>query len=466
MYVEQIEEEAIKHELNKCIVKPPYLEGFNFPYSQIDDHIFEILIYYIFIEDMKVKGEYSWKENKKLYDDVRLMKEGSDEGRDCTLHLNGQAVGVIQCKCYGKDITKPQVAREIIKFILFYLNGNKDKNLISDVNNFTYYFVAAKDFNKEAATLIKGFNNNILVEKDLKAWVEEVIAGYKTLKCEYDNIKDDLEEILQKINVCMITEVDLHRLLWSSYQHIAKLFFKLKEVHIEDIEFSEALNRIYEDINSREIKPNLKTEILKKSGEILEFFGVREEKEFTKFINAIKTPFPKLSFGIDNKIKYKENIYNLANIIIHISLICMTFPESQLQGEIGKVIKINENKHITYLFSERNENYKTIILNLIKYIEENPRYSLKGVKDVIVGSTYTKKCNVDKPGAIFDFDGILQQFTKAEETKDSKIEIINLKNKYDFNFHCRNCLEFEWRDSIKEIKDILILTLGGDHCGE
>jgi hypothetical protein len=464
LYIEQIDAEAIKCEIDEYRDKKPYLEGFYFPYSQMEDHVFEILLYYIFVEDIKCKGEYSWEQGCQVYNDVRLMKEGPDEGRDCTLHLNGEAVGVVQCKCYGKDITKPQAVKEIVKFILFYLDGDKDKNLISDINNFTYYFVVAKDFNKEAATLIKGFNENVLEEDELEKWTKQVIEKYKTLKCKYDGIKTDLEKILKKIKVKMITEVDLHRVLWSRYQDIAKLFFKLKEVYIEDIEFNEALGRIFIDIESREISPTIKSQILQKVTELLELFNEKGENEFIKFINAIKTPFPKLSFGINNKIKYKENIYNLANIIIHVSIICLTFPGVELQGEIGKGIKISENRYITYLFSERNESYKTIILNLIKYIEGNHRYQLKGVKDVLVGSTCVK-CDASQPGAIFDIHGILKQFTKTDVEKENKEEFTNLKNKYDFSFHCKNCLEFEWRNSIEEIADILAKTMEGSSCG-
>lgn len=462
MYVEQTSEEAMKYELNQYKNKPPYLDEFNFPYSQMDDHIFEILLYYIFVEDINNKGEYSWQQGKQVYDDVRLMKEGTDEGRDCTLHLSGNTVGVIQCKCYGTDITKPMVVREILKFILFYLNGNK--NLISDINDFTYYFVAAKDFNKEAATLIKGFNQNILAETQLELWTNQVIEKYETIKCKYDDIKEELNEILKKMKVKMITEVDLHRLLWTNYQHIAGLFFKLKKVHIEDIEFDEALKRIYEDIESREISPDLKEQILKKACEIIEFYHERGESEFSRFINAIKLPFPKLSFGINNKIKYKENIYNLANIIIHISLISYAFPNVELRGEIGKALKISEGKYITYVFSEKNESYKTIILNLIKYFEGNYQYQLNGIKDVLVGSSCAK-CDGKNPGADFDIDGILKRFTKTDVGDGNKQEFTNLKNKYDFKFHCKNCLEFEWKNSVKEISDILIGTLGGDYCG-
>ncbi|GEM_PF-4771489 len=463
MYVEQIKEEAMKNELNECKNKPPYLDEFNFPYSQMDDHIFEILLYYIFKEDIINKGEFSWKDEYQVFDDIRLMKEGSDEGRDCTLHLKGDAVGVIQCKCYGTDITKPQVAREIIKLILFYLNGNKE--LISDINNFTYYFVAAKDFNKEAATLINGFNKNILEENELKAWVNQVIDKYKTINCKYENIKEDLEKILKKINVNMITEVDLHRLLWTKYQHIAKLFFKLKEIFVEDIEFNEALNRIYEDINSREMSLVLKTEISQVTKEIVELYDERGEKEFTKFINSIKMPFPKLRFGVNNKIKYKENIYNLANIIIHVALMYRAFPQIELQGEVGKAIKISDDRYITYLYSEKNESYKTIILNLIKYIEGNHKYQLKGIKDIVVGSSCAKCGQASNPGAIFDINGILKQFTKADEDGD-KEEFTKLRNKYEFSFHCRNCLEFEWKNSIDEVTSTLTRTIGGDYCGE
>jgi hypothetical protein len=394
------------------------------------------------------------------------MKEGTDEGRDCTLHLSGNAVGVVQCKCYEKDITKPEVAKEIIKFILYYLNGGKSKDLISDIKNFTYYFVVATDFNKEAATLIKGFNVNILAETSLEEWTKQVITKYKSLTCKYDEIIHDMKEVLKNIKIEMITEVDLHRILWTNYQNIISFFFKIKEVHIEDIDFGEALKRIYDDIEKRELNSkDLKEEILLEAGEILEFFHKRGEKSFNSFIKAIETPFPQYSFKADTKIKYKENIYNLANIIIHISLIKLAFPDIEFNEEIGKSLKISKDEYITYLYSEKNESYKTIVLNLIKHIECNYNYQIKGMKDVLIGSQ-TAQCLAEKPGAIFNMDGILKQFTKTTDGVGAKSEMTDLKNKYDFTYHCKNCLDFEWKENADEIKKILKEVLRGAHCGE
>ncbi len=463
MYTKKIDELSIEAELGNCKTKPPYLEGASLPFSQMDDHIFEILLYYIFKEDIVNKGEFSYKEGTQIFDEIRLMQEGSDEGRDCTLHLNGSAVGVIQCKCYNKNITKPQVAKEIIKFSLFYLNGNKE--LIGDINNFTYYYAVAKSFSKEAATLIMEFNNNILKEPEFEDWVNQVIENYKTINCNYKDIKVDLENILKKINVKMITDVDLHRLLWTRYEYLTKLFFKVKEVFIEDMGFEDALSRIYHEIESREIQSELKDEILLKVGEILEIYHDKGELEFNKFINSIKTHFPKLKFQISSKIKYKENIYNLANIIMHIAVIHKAFPKVELQGEIGKAIKISDDKYITYLYSEKNESYKTVILNLIKYIERNNRYQVKGMNDILVGSSCARCGQINNPGAIFDINGILKQFTKANN-ENEKEEFTKLKNKYEFSFHCRNCLEVEWKNSLDEVIDTLKSTIGGSYCGD
>lgn len=461
MYINEVKKADIEEEL-KNFKKPIFYEDFSLPFYRQDDHIFEILLYYIFNEDVKIRGEYSWNHGRQIYDDVRLMNEGPDEGRDCTLHLNGDAVGVIQCKCYGKDLTKPQVAKEIIKFILFYLNNQKDKDLINDIYNFTYYIVSAKSFNKEASTLIKGFNKNICEEENFEEWVKKVINKYASIKLEYEKIEEDLKEVLKAINVKMIAEEDLYLLLSTKYQDIMNLFFKVKEIFIEDISFDKALHRIHEIIKNREVTDvKLKEIILKKSEEILEDFHRLGEKEFVRFISAVKPPFPRLSFKVNSKIKYKENIYNLANIIIHTALIWITFPNTKLKGNIGRALEISDNKYITYLYSENGESYTTIILNLIKYLESNPSYPLREIKDVIVGSK-TAKCK--KPGARFNFDGILKKFTKTEY--GDKQEIVDLKNKYDFNYHCETCLDFEWKNSIDEISSILKNILKGRYCEE
>lgn len=70
------------------------------------------------------------------------------------------------------------------------------------------------------------FNNNILKEPEFEDWVNQVIENYKTINCNYKDIKVDLENILKKINVKMITDVDLHRLLWTRYEYLTKLFLK------------------------------------------------------------------------------------------------------------------------------------------------------------------------------------------------------------------------------------------------
>jgi len=142
------------------------------------------------------------------YDKVDLMPGVGERGRDCILYLGGAKVGVIQCKKHSRRLTKPDVAREVIKLVLHYL---KDNSLITDPGDFTYYLAASKDFTEPAIDLLSDFGGKITDEQDIEAWTIKVIGDNKSLQTlDFGDIKDGLFRVLRSIEAARITPDDLN----------------------------------------------------------------------------------------------------------------------------------------------------------------------------------------------------------------------------------------------------------------
>lgn len=118
-------------DIKEATNKPAALPNKGYPYSALNDRRFEELLYSI----GKLRLEKDWKGK---YDEINLLQGVRERGRDCSLHLDGKSLGLIQCKHSidsGIRISRPECAREIIKFVLHYL---LDKRLIHDPKKFTY----------------------------------------------------------------------------------------------------------------------------------------------------------------------------------------------------------------------------------------------------------------------------------------------------------------------------------------
>lgn len=205
--------------------KPTAFERSEYPYEQLPSRDFEKLLYHIFDQDIK-HGVYGG-----IYDQIDLMQGVGERGRDSVLYFKGAKVGVIQCKRNAKRLSKPEVACEIIKFSLHYL---KDSSLITDLQNFTYYLAASKDFSEPAIELLSDFNNKIIHQTDLEKWTQKVIRANKSLKgFHFSDVKNDLLTILCSIKIQKITMEDLSLKL-ELYPHLISLFFQVKKVHIVD----------------------------------------------------------------------------------------------------------------------------------------------------------------------------------------------------------------------------------------
>ncbi len=164
-------------------------------------------------------------EFKNKFNKAHLMPGVGEKGRDVKLTFKGINRGLVQCKKYKKRLTKPEIAKEIIKFILYSI---KDEALIPDILNFTYYIATSTGYSSKAIDLLQDFNNEIVKEEDLKKWTERVIKNTKSIiSFEYDEIKPEFLEKISKLEVKYINPEDLERLL-NKYQGIVPIFFKIK----------------------------------------------------------------------------------------------------------------------------------------------------------------------------------------------------------------------------------------------
>ncbi len=188
----KVTSEEIEEYLDK-IEKPRIYKGLKYPYNSLDHRVFEILIYLLYEEEIK-SGKYNSK-----YDRAHLMQAVGERGRDIILTNESKYEGVIQCKNHKDKLDKGQVAREIIKFALYYM---KDQSLVTDLNRFTYYFIAPNGFNEKALELLIKFKELIKKEEKLKKWTEIVIKEVSSLKdFSFDTIQKELIDILAHLNV-------------------------------------------------------------------------------------------------------------------------------------------------------------------------------------------------------------------------------------------------------------------------
>ncbi len=239
----RITDSEITETLSKVSQKPTAFSGQNFPFTDLNDRTFEILLYQIF----KLRIETNDFTLNEKFDDVFLMQGIGERGRDCFLTKKGKNVGLIQCKQVKNNLTKPDIIREILKFVLHYL---VDKSLISDINNFNYFFAVSKGFAETSINLFADFNKKIKSE-DLKKYCEELKLKYKSLSLiDYEINKNEINKVLSKINVKPIIPSDLNKFL-IEHDTIIKNFFKVLTVtdntlleSIIDIYLSPILNKI------------------------------------------------------------------------------------------------------------------------------------------------------------------------------------------------------------------------------
>jgi hypothetical protein len=214
----------------------------SFPFHLLDHRTFELLMYSL------GKNEIMHGDFQGIFDDIWLMEGVREKGRDCSLYLDGQLTGLIQCK-HRSTITrvgKVEVVKEVVKFLLHMINDEKDLS-----NPFDYYFAVSSDFDTAARELLENFNEQVIKEKDLEKWIRSVIKENKSFQLiQFDEIKKELMDYLEQIKLHHLASTDLTLLLNRPYNAaVISTFFTVRVV-VEEATVLQQNLRIQESLNS------------------------------------------------------------------------------------------------------------------------------------------------------------------------------------------------------------------------
>jgi hypothetical protein len=272
----------------KTINKPLAIESGTsiLPLSELGDRDFEVLSYLL------VKSELEHSEDT-YFDNISLMQGVAERGRDCELYKNSTVVGLIQCKKYKTRITKPQIIKEVIKFLLFSLS---DSTILPDPNNFKYNFYVSNDLNGAAMELVSSFNIKIKDEisnNKVEKYTGDIIDEYESFKQYKNNIPlKEIEKLLKIITVKFQSGWDLTERILKK-PNILSMFFNIKT--IIDLESNEKMINKVLDNHGLKLLTDKDLIILKKRIEntkeddrlnfgFVDFFGY--SKDFFDFLQT------------------------------------------------------------------------------------------------------------------------------------------------------------------------------------
>ena len=206
-------------------VKKPKVNSIEstYPLEKLTPRMFEILVYHVFNYAKDELGEF---------DNVELMQGVAERGRDSILSFNGKSVGVIQCKHsqnVGKKYSVNEVGSEIVKFILHYI---QDRTLITNLDEFTYFFTTNTSVNEDAKTLFifqENFSTNY--SPKIKQWIKNNLKKYTNLTLD-NNIElfNEVLSVFSKLKLEKLTGVDLNKSIKIHERKITPLFFQVKLV--------------------------------------------------------------------------------------------------------------------------------------------------------------------------------------------------------------------------------------------
>ncbi|MBY4798620.1 hypothetical protein K6W78_01150 [Burkholderia cepacia] len=193
------------------------------PFHLLGDRQFELLSYSL------IKKEIH---SRKLvdFDDVAIMQGVGERGRDCVLYLESKVRGLVQCKKYEARLTKPQVLKEIIKFLMFACN---EPTILPDPDNFKYFIFASNDFTEPAIDLLHQYS--VTIEAEIKAGTIDQYVGQ--IAEEYESFRgfrttppfDKVRNLVSRIAVLGVNGVDLTNRV-NEELDILKNFFNVKTV--------------------------------------------------------------------------------------------------------------------------------------------------------------------------------------------------------------------------------------------
>lgn len=269
-----IPQSRIDRELSKLIQVPvAYNLTQDFPYPELGTRRYELLLYVLFRRGVEI----GWFDQE--FTGVEMTPAASSNGRQIILTYKGRARGVVLSKQKPAATTAPDLAREIIRFLLLGLRA--DGTNLEDPD-FVVFLAVAGNINPAAVQLVSDFNHLILQDSRLSYWVEEVIETNSALRhLQYDEIIKPLENQLARISVELILPEHIDKRL-AEAPDIKSAFFGVEMVSTEQV-----LRKIVREFNLKSLSDEEASKLLERLEEIpqenrmgaglLNFFGYPRE---------------------------------------------------------------------------------------------------------------------------------------------------------------------------------------------
>lgn len=148
---------------------------------------------------------------------------------------------MVQCKKYASRLSRPQVIKEIIKFLLF---ATLDRTILPNAREFEYKLYVSNDFSEPAINLINSYKSEISIEiqnGNVDDYISEIVNEYESFK-EYRG-KEPISEIKSMLNEITLTSANATELSArvNKYDNLLSLFFNVKT--IVDLEKADSLIR-------------------------------------------------------------------------------------------------------------------------------------------------------------------------------------------------------------------------------
>ncbi|WP_146605487.1 hypothetical protein [Ralstonia pseudosolanacearum] len=193
------------------------------PLHLLGDRQFELLSYSL------LKNEIS---SGKLpgVDDIAIMQGVGERGRDCILYFESNVRGLVQCKKYEARLTKPQVLKELIKFLLF---ACIEPEILPDPDNFEYFIFASNDFTEPAIDLLHQYSSTIdadIANGKIDEYISQITEEYESFRSFRGNPPSEkVRNFVKKIKVTGANGTDLTNRVNDEFD-IFKKFFNIKTV--------------------------------------------------------------------------------------------------------------------------------------------------------------------------------------------------------------------------------------------
>lgn len=229
----------------------------------------------------------------------------------------------------------------------------------------------------------------------------------------------------------------------------------------KDIYKEQLLKDISNVIETKDILDRvIKRKIVKATEKFIGILKDMNPDKFEMFINSIKLNGKNQNkFELDSN--YKESILHITEIICHISILELTYQDKEITFEMLRAIKIRNEKYISYIYPFEINTYMVNAHKLFRYMLNNQECNFDGINQVILGNTLTngkcRGCSKFSTGVKININNIIENICDTDgydmDDDDDRLDITKVKTNLEaIDFHCSNCLTYDDKNHIDEVK--------------